>query len=57
MSSYEFIDLKYGWAVAKNFTIMPRTRLYLSQLATPAGTTMKTYNERAWPELMLFGAF
>jgi hypothetical protein len=23
-SYYEFIDLKYGWAVAKNFTIMPR---------------------------------
>lgn len=57
MSYYEFIDVKYGWSVAKNFTIMPRTRVYLGQVADLAGTTMKTYNERLWPELMLFGAF
>lgn len=56
-STYEFIDLKYGWGVAKNFTIMPRTRVYLGQVADPAGTTKKANNMRVWPELMLFGAF
>ena len=56
-STYEFIDVKYGWGVAKNFTIMPRTRVYLGQVADPAGTTTKASTLRVWPELLLFGAF
>ena len=56
LADYEFIDVKYGWAVAKNFIIMPRTRVYLSQVPTP-GITTKASNMRVWPELMLFGTF
>ena len=56
LADYEFIDVKYGWAVAKNFIIMPRTRVYLGQVPAP-GITTKASNVRVWPELMLFGAF
>ena len=52
---YPFVDLKYGWAVNKNFTIMPRTRLFF----TRAAKIDPTYHTKfyTWPEIMLFGAF
>jgi hypothetical protein len=55
-ATYEFVDVKYGWAVAKNFIIMPRTRVYLGQVPA-AGYTDKASNMRVWPEIMLFGSF
>jgi len=52
---YPFFDLKYGWAVNKNFIIMPRTRLFFT---TPAKNDV-TYKSKfyMWPEVMLFGTF
>lgn len=52
---YPFVDLKYGWAVNKNFIIMPRTRLFFT---TPAKNDA-TYKSKfyTWPEIMLFGTF
>jgi hypothetical protein len=53
--AYPFVDLKYGWAVNKNFIIMPRTRLFFT---TPAKNDA-TYKSKfyMWPEVMLFGTF
>jgi hypothetical protein len=52
---YPFVDVKYGWAVNKNFTIMPRTRLFF----TRAAHIDATYHTKfyTWPEIMLFGTF
>ncbi|MGA2507967.1 MAG: hypothetical protein ABSF80_10875 [Chitinispirillaceae bacterium] len=52
---YPFVDVKYGWAVNKNFIIMPRTRLFFTRPAkSDAVYKSKFYT---WPEIMLFGTF
>jgi hypothetical protein len=56
LATYQFVDVKYGWGVVKNFVIMPRVRAYFGQVPT-AGVTKKDSNIRVWPELMLFGTF
>jgi hypothetical protein len=56
MATYQFVDVKYGWGVVKNFIIMPRVRAYFGQVPV-AGLTKKDSNIRVWPELMLFGTF
>lgn len=49
---YSFVDLKYGWAVNKNFIIMPRVRLFI---AMPKVTYDSKLTTR--PELILNGTF
>jgi hypothetical protein len=56
LATYEFLDVKYGWGVAKNFIVMPRVRVYLGQVPA-VGFTDKASNIRVWPELLLFGSF
>jgi len=49
---YPFVDLKYTWAVNKNFNIMPRTRMYF--ILPEVKYDMKL---QVWPEIILFGTF
>lgn len=53
---YHYIDLKYGIAAHKNFTIMPRLRFYMDRYADDAiaDTSKKTAIR---PELLLIGKF
>lgn len=48
---YPFADLKYGWAVNKNFVIMPRCRFFIT-------VPHVTYNTRSTirPEIILAGS-
>jgi hypothetical protein len=56
LGMFQFFDLKYGWAVNKNFIIMPRVRVYLGEVEK--GVVGKdVFNFRTWPELMIFGMF
>jgi hypothetical protein len=56
-STFQFVDLKYGWAVNKNFIIMPRARVYLGQVPNAFGENKDAANFKIWPELMVFGSF
>jgi opacity protein-like surface antigen len=49
---YPFFDIKYGWAVNKNFVIMPRCRFFISlpKVAYDSKTTIR-------PELIFCGVF
>jgi hypothetical protein len=49
---YPFADVKYGWAVNKNFIIMPRCRFYMSLLQSKYYFTSVTR-----PELIFNGSF
>jgi hypothetical protein len=49
---YSFFDLKYGWAVNKNFTVMPRVRLFGVMPKVKYDSKLATR-----PELILSGAF
>ena len=52
---FPFVDLKYGWEVNKNFTIMPRTRLFFTRMAKNDPAVMTKF--AAWPEILIFGTF
>jgi hypothetical protein len=54
---YPFFDLKYGWALNKNFIIMPRIRLFFTEpKAAVAGVKYNNMlNSR--PELIFTGVF
>jgi len=52
---YPFVDLKYGWAVNKNFTITPRTRLFFTRAAGNDSKYITKFT--TWPELIIFGSF
>jgi hypothetical protein len=49
---YPFFDLKYGWALNKNFIIMPRVRLFFTEPKTGYNNELKTR-----PELIFIGTF
>lgn len=49
---YSFIDLKYGWAVNKNFIVMPRIRLFIGMFKTMYDSKLTTR-----PEIILNGTF
>jgi hypothetical protein len=54
---YPFFDIKYGWALSKNFIVMPRVRLFFSEMKS--ATAGITYNNmlKTRPELIIFGTF
>ncbi len=54
---YPFFDLKYGLALTKNFIIMPRVRLFFSEMKSAVKGV--TYNNmlKTRPELIIFGTF
>jgi hypothetical protein len=52
---YPFVDLKYGWEVNRNFTILPRMRLFFTRAAENDGRYITKF--AAWPELIIFGSF
>jgi hypothetical protein len=58
---YPFFDIKYGWALSKNFIVMPRVRLFFSELksAVLVNGTYYHYNNmlKTRPELILMGTF
>ncbi len=49
---YPFFDIKYGWALNKNFIIMPRVRLFFTEPKTGYENECKTR-----PELIFTGVF
>jgi hypothetical protein len=49
---YSYLDLKYGWAVNKNFVIKPRIRFYIVNPKTVYDSKLTTR-----PELILEGSF
>jgi hypothetical protein len=49
---YPFVDLKYSWAVNKNFTIMPRTRMFFTIPEVKYDMKLQVR-----PEIILFGTF
>ncbi len=51
---YPFIDLKYGWMVNKNFTIMPRCRLFV---VLPHSSSKYSSKITTRPEIILTGSF
>lgn len=52
---YPFVDLKYGWEVNRNFTILPRTRLFFTRAAENDGRYITKFT--TWPEIIIFGSF
>lgn len=52
---YPFVDMKYGWEVNKNFTILPRTRLFFTRAAENDGRYITKFI--TWPEIIIFGSF
>jgi hypothetical protein len=52
---YPFVDVKYGWAVNKNFTIKPRTRLFFTRAAKNDSKYVTKFV--TWPEIILYGEF
>jgi hypothetical protein len=58
---YPFFDLKYGWALNKNFVVMPRIRLFFSEpkSAVKVGSAMVKYNNmlNSRPEIIFTGVF
>jgi hypothetical protein len=52
---YPFFDLKYGWALNKNFIIMPRIRFFFSEPKAAVGGSNHMLNSR--PELIFTGVF
>ncbi|MFH0921502.1 MAG: hypothetical protein V1913_14215 [Fibrobacterota bacterium] len=55
-SSYIYFDGKYGWDVNKNFQIMPRVRIFLTQFDKLATTTLESKMETR-PEVIFTGKF
>jgi hypothetical protein len=53
---YGFVDLKYGWAIEKNFIVTPRIRLFYT---SPKAVATATYDNKLTirPELILTGTF
>jgi hypothetical protein len=49
---YPFFDLKYGWALSKNFILMPRVRFFFSEPKLTYNNALKTR-----PELIFIGTF
>ena len=49
---YEFVDLKYGWMLNKNFIIMPRLRLFIAEPKVTFDSKLTTR-----PELIFTGSF
>jgi hypothetical protein len=54
---YPFFDLKYGWALNKNFIVMPRVRFFFTE--PKAAVSGITYNNMLTtrPELIFTGVF
>jgi hypothetical protein len=52
---YPFVDVKYALKVNKNFTIMPRTRLFFTRAAENDGRYITKFT--TWPELIMYGSF
>jgi len=49
---YPFFDIKYGWALSKNFILMPRVRLFFTEPKVGFNNECKTR-----PELIFAGTF
>jgi hypothetical protein len=49
---YPFFDIKYGWALSKNFVVMPRVRLFFQEPKMVYNNALKTR-----PELIFVGMF
>ncbi len=55
MSSYIYVDAKYGWDINKNFQIMPRIRFFLTSYADNNASLDSKQEIR--PELLITGKF
>ncbi len=54
---YPFFDIKYAWAINKNFSITPRVRLFFTELNQNAPTNAYNNQLKTRPEIIITGTF